>query len=90
MSLKRYPVILWLACLLVSGLLAAAQIWMAHQRLELAGRHAVIQREARALHADINRLTLEFATLIRPERLRRLAVSELGMHSPSPMQVIHP
>jgi len=81
---------MWQLLLLVSGLLAAIQVGMAHNRLELARQHAVTQHEVRSLHAEISRLTLEFATLTRPGRLRRLAVSELGMHSPAPMQVIHP
>jgi len=90
MNPKRYSVGMWLGLLLVPGLLAAAQVGMAHQRLELARQHAAIQQEIRSAHAEISRLTLELATLSRPERLRRLAVSKLGMRPPTPMQVIRP
>jgi len=80
----------WLGLLLVASLLAVAQVGMAHQRLDLASQHASVQREVGLLHAEISRLTLELATLSRPERLRRLAVSKLGMRPPTPMQVIRP
>jgi cell division protein FtsL len=90
MNPKRYSVHKWLMLLLLPGLLAAAQVGMAHKRLELARQHDAVQHEVRSLHAEISRLTLEFATLSRPERLRRLAVAELGMRPPTPMQVIRP
>jgi len=90
MNPKRYAIGRWLGLLLVPGLLAAAQVGMTHQRLELARQHAAVQQEVRSVHAEISRLTLELATLSRPERLRRLAVSKLGMRPPTPMQVIRP
>jgi len=90
MNPKYHFVRRWLVLLLLPGLLAAAQVGMAHKRLELARQHDAVQREVRSLHAEISRLTLELATLSRPERLRRLAVAELGMRPPTPMQVIRP
>jgi len=89
MNPKRNSIRMWLA-LLLSGLLGAAQVGMTHKRLELARQHASMQREERSLNAGISRLRLELATLTRPERLRRLAVSELGMRPPKPVQVIRP
>jgi len=90
MNPNRHSVRTWLALLLLPGLLAAAQVGLAHKRLELARQHTAVQNEARSLHAEISRLTLELATLSRPEKLRRVAVSELGMRPPTPMQVIRP
>jgi len=90
MNPKYHSVHKWLMLLLLPGLLAAAQVGMAHKRLELARQHDTVQHEVRSLHAEISRLTLELATLSRPERLRRLAVAELGMRPPTPMQVIRP
>ncbi len=91
MNLQYHSIRMWLVLLLLSlGLLAAMQVEIAHKRLGLARQHTDVQREVQSLHTEIGRLTLEFATLIRPERLRRLAISELGMRPPTPMQVIHP
>ncbi len=90
MNPKYHSVRRWLMLLLLPGLLAAAQVGMAHKRLELARQHDAVHREVRSLHAEISRLTLELATLSRPERLRRLAIAELGMRPPTPMQVIRP
>jgi len=90
MNLNRHSVRTWLALLLLPGLLAAAQVGLAHKRLELARQHTAVKNEARSLHAEISRLTLELATLSRPEKLRRVAVSDLGMRPPTPIQVIRP
>jgi len=90
MNLRGHVVMPWLAMLLLAGSLAAAQVGVSHQRLTLAGQQAGSQREARQLRIEINRLTLELATMSRPERLRRLAVSKLGMRPPAPMQVMRP
>jgi len=91
MNTKLFSVrVCLLLLLLVSGLLAAGQVGMAHRRLVLAGQQTAAQREVRQLHAEISRLTLELATISRPERLRRIAISKLGMRPPTPMQVIRP
>ncbi len=90
MSLGCKAIHMWQLLLLLAGVLATAQLGMAHKRLELARQHAAMQREVHSLHADIDRLTLEFATLTRPERLRHLAISKLGMRAPAPAQVIYP
>jgi len=80
----------WLFPVVAAGLLAAMQVVMSHQRLELTRQQSVVEREARKLNMEISRLTLELATLTRPERLRRLAVSKLDMRPPRPMQVVQP
>lgn len=90
MNLNGHGVRSWLVLLLVSGSLAAVQVGMAHKRLDLAAGYATAQREVRQMHIEISRLTLELATLRRPERIRSLAISELGMRPPTPMQVIRP
>ncbi len=90
MNLRRNSIRMWPLLLLLTGLLAAMQLGMTHKRLELARQHTAVQREVHSLHGEISRLALEFATLTRPERLRRLAVERLGMRAPTPMQVIYP
>jgi len=76
--------------LLLAGLMAALQVGLARQRLTLAGERADAERQARALRAELGKLRLEWATLTRPERVRRLAVSKLGMRPPLPAQVVRP
>ncbi len=90
MNLRGRIIRPWLAMLLLAGSLAAAQVGISRQRLTLAGQQAASQRETRQLRIEINRLTLELATMTRPERLRRLAASKLGMRPPAPMQVVRP
>ncbi len=90
MNLRRNPIRMWPLLLLLTCFLAAMQIGMTHKRLELARQHTAVQREVHSLHGEISQLALEFATLTRPERLRRLAVERLGMRAPTPMQVIYP
>ncbi|RMD65743.1 MAG: cell division protein FtsL [Planctomycetota bacterium] len=79
----------WIVLLLV-GAMAALQVGLARQRLMVAGERAEAERQARALRAELGKLRLEWATLTRPERVRRLAVSKLGMRPPAPAQVVRP
>ncbi len=78
------------AVLLLVGAMAALQVGLARQRLALAGEKAAATREARQLRAEIGKLRLEWATLTRPERVRRLATTRLGMRPPLPSQVVRP
>jgi len=80
----------WAAMLALAGVMAAMQVGLARERLALAGKKAAALREARQLRADLGKLRLEWATLTRPERVRRLAVSKLGMRPPLPGQVVRP
>jgi len=72
------------------ALMAAAQINLAHQRNGLSQQLSLTQNEAQSLRAELNRLNLEMASLTRPERLRALASSQLGMVPPSSGQVVRP
>ena len=72
------------------ALMAAAQINLAHQRNGLSQQLSLTQSKAQSLRAEMNRLNLEMASLTRPERLRALATSELGMVPPSSSQVVRP
>ncbi len=72
------------------ALLAAGQISLAHQRNELSQEASVIRRQHQAIQAELNQLHLELASLTRPQRLRTLAASELGMGPPAARQVVRP
>ncbi len=90
MKLRRNLIGAWLALALVAGVTAALQVGLSHQRLALAKQQQSLQHQAHRLRAGINRLTIELAMLTRPERLRQLAATKLGMRPPLPMQVIRP
>lgn len=71
-------------------LAAAAQVSLAYYRNGLAQYKSEVLSAHRALAAEVGQLHVELANLSRPERLRRLARSELGMAPPSPLQVLRP
>ncbi|MDX8397171.1 MAG: cell division protein FtsL [Mariprofundaceae bacterium] len=75
---------------LLLSTLAAAQIWLSHLRVELAQSSHLTQQDINTLQENIQKLGLEYASLARPERLRRLAHKQLGMQAPRPMQVFQP
>lgn len=70
--------------------LAFAQVGLGHARYMLAKELRSTQHELKGVRAEVNHLRLEWASLTRPERLRRLATQRLHMAPPSPLQVIQP
>ncbi len=79
----------WLLPVLLLALLAVGQVWLSHQRYELAKQHQQVVKQLAEDKAEMKRLQLEMASLTRPERLRELAADKLDMHPPGPMQVVH-
>ncbi len=79
----------WLPPLLLLVMLAVGQVWLSHQRYELAKQHQQVVKQLAEDKAELKRLQLEMASLTRPERLREMAASKLNMHPPGPMQVVH-
>jgi cell division protein FtsL len=71
-------------------LLATTQVWLSHIRYELSLETSHIQKEQHELKREIHQLNLELASLTRPERLRKIAQTDMGMAPPLPMQVIRP
>lgn len=82
--------LIWLLPLASIGLIAAAQVWLSHLRYETAQAAQELQASKKEVAAEVTRLSLEVASLTRPERLREIAGSQLGMQPPHPMQVVHP
>lgn len=80
----------WLFLPLALGLLSAAQVWLSYLRYDLSLEMQRITAERQGVAMESSKLRLEVASLTRPERLRRLARTRLGMAPPGPMQVIHP
>ncbi len=75
---------------LALALMVAGQISLAHQRNGLSHQISLTQNKFEGLQTELDRMNLEMASLTRPERLRALATSQLGMLPPSPRQVVHP
>jgi len=72
------------------AILAGLQVWVSHLRYETSIATAETVREQHSIKREIHSLGLELASLSRPENLRRIAASELGMAPPRPMQVLRP
>ena len=72
------------------ALLATGQVWVSHMRYETSLDISAVQKEHDAIKGEINTLNLELASLTRPERLRKIAQTKLGMTAPRPMQVLRP
>lgn len=72
------------------AILATGQVWLSHMRYETSLETSKTQKAQREQKHEIHKLHLELASLTRPERLRRIAQSELGMAPPRPMQVLRP
>lgn len=68
--------------------MATAQVALANQRLQIAARYNQLQRDMRHAGDQISRLKIELAMLTRPERLRAVALDQLGMHPPTAAQVV--
>lgn len=79
----------WLILPLMLALLSTAHVWLSHLRYELSLEAQSLAAEKQIALKEISKLRIEIASLTRPERLRQLARSKLGMAPPNPMQVIH-
>jgi len=82
-----------LSTILILGsvaMLATAQVWLSHIRYELSLETSRVQKEQNELKREMHQLNLELASLTRPERLRKIAQTELGMAPPLPIQVVRP
>jgi len=80
----------WVVLLLGLAVVAFAQVGLGHARYRLAGELRLTRQALQQVRDEVNRLRLEWASLARPERVRRLASERLHMGPPSPMQVIRP
>jgi len=80
----------WLLICLAVVVLATAQVALAHQRLTVVGDNSRLQRDVQQAGDAINRLNIELAMLTRPEKLREVALNELGMRPPTAAQVVKP
>jgi len=74
----------------MASILAGTQVWLSHLRLELAQETQQVQASLTDLKSEMQTLGLEYASLTRPERLRQLAHTQLGMRPPHPTQVLRP
>jgi len=81
----RIPLLLLSICLLAAG-----QVWLSHVRVDVSQQVAKLKQEKNIIQQDVQGLKLEFASLMRPNTLRRLAREKLGMHAPNSMQVVKP
>ena len=81
---------LWAVLGLFIVSLAWAQIWLAHMRLENAQQRQLVQQRIEQEERSIARLSLEYANLTSPQRLRQWAHDSLGMRAPRPEQLIAP
>ena len=72
------------------AILATGQVWLSHLRYETSLETSKTQKAQGEQKREIHKLNLELASLTRPERLRKIAQSRLGMAPPRPMQVLRP
>ncbi len=83
--MKRLNMLLLLLC----ALFGTAQIWMSYLRNSNARALHDTHTSIMSLKNEIKELEVEEGSLMRPERLRRVAHEMLGMGSPKPSQFIH-
>ena len=81
---------LYASALVMLGVLATAQVWLSHLRIEASQQTYLLQQEITKQLDKIQGLGLEYASLSSPNRLRQLAHNKLGMRAPHPIQVLHP
>ncbi|MDX8413169.1 MAG: cell division protein FtsL [Mariprofundales bacterium] len=73
---------------LLLALLSGAQVWVSHARYDLSRHSKALMSQLSDMRYRVHQLELERATLIRPERLRRIARDHLGMAPPQSGQVL--
>lgn len=86
MKMKQVNIIILLSC----ALLGVSQVWVSYLRNSTAREAYDAQQRIVTLSEEIQELKIESASLMRPERLRRIAHEELGMRAPDSGQVIRP
>jgi len=62
--------LLYVTLFLSVSILAGAQVWLSHLRIETSQHASILQQEITAQHEKIQVLGLEYASLSRPNRLR--------------------
>lgn len=82
--------LIYITLFLAISTLAVTQVWLSHLRIETSQHASILQQKIDSQQGEIQALGLEYASLSRPNRLRRLAYRELGMRAPRPMQVLQP
>lgn len=79
----------WVLLALAVVVLAGNQVWLSHLRYEVSLKSQRLLVEQTTIKQQTRALSLEIASLTRPDRLREYA-RKLGMGPPRPMQVLHP
>ena len=90
MTARKLITLPWALVLLTFFGLATSQVWLSHLRYEASQEIQKLTSERQKLAGETTRLNLEIANITRPERLRHVAISKLGMQPPGPMQVVRP
>jgi len=90
MKTMAHKALFWFVPAVAVAALASAQVWLSHLRYETSQDTQKLLAEKKDAAAEVTRLNLEVASLTRPERLRQIAGTSLGMQPPHPMQVIRP
>lgn len=80
----------WMLMLVLVALIAGVQVWVSHLRYEMSLDTQRLQAEKQEIMKRAGLLRLELASMTRPERLREIAIGQLDMSPPTPMQVVHP
>ena len=78
----------WMLIPACVAVLAGAQIWVSNMRNELSLETQRLVKAQDVVRQESTKLRLEVASLSRPERLRKYAITRLGMVPPKPIQVI--
>ena len=64
-------------------------VWSRIQVFQLQYEISSLETQVREAEQDSRRLRLEVASLSKPSRLEKIAVTELGLRDPAPEQIIN-
>ncbi|MDQ6975038.1 MAG: cell division protein FtsL [Mariprofundaceae bacterium] len=82
--MTRLNIILLLCC----AVLGVTQVWLSFLRNSNAREMHATHASILEINEEMEQLTIESASLMRPDRLRRVAHENIGMRAPLASQVI--
>ncbi|MDY6848763.1 MAG: cell division protein FtsL [Thermodesulfobacteriota bacterium] len=88
-GVKRPRLAVMFVFIAVMVLICLFFVWSRIQVFQLQYEISALETQVREAEQDSRRLRLEVASLSKPSRIERIAVTKLGLRAPAPDQIIN-